>query len=115
MGGGGSGSALGSSPRSTTDYECLISSKVMVHEICHLFCLQHCVYFSCSMNGSNHLEESNNRPMFMCPVCLHKLKSWLGFDVKQRYQAMLEFCTAIQDENFEGSCLWLEKTIEKLS
>lgn len=86
----------------------------MAHEICHLFCLQHCIYFSCAMNGSNHLEESNNRPMFTCPICLHKLKSCLGFDVKARYQALLEFCKSIEDENFEGVCCWLEKAIEKL-
>ena len=87
----------------------------MAHEICHLFCLQHCIYFSCAMNGSNHLEESIKRPMFTCPVCLHKLKSWLGFDVKERYQALLEFCRSIKDENFEEVCLWLEKAIVKLS
>lgn len=48
------------------------SCKVMAHEISHLFCLKHCIYFSCAMNGSNSLEESNIRPMFCCPMCLHK-------------------------------------------
>lgn len=88
------------------------SCKVMAHEISHLFCLKHCIYFSCAMNGSNNLEESNRRPMFSCPICLHKLKSSLGFGVKERYQALLEFCQSIQDENFEGACCWLEKAIE---
>ena len=87
----------------------------MTHEISHLFCLKHCVYFSCAMNGSNHLEESNRRPMFTCPVCLNKLKSCLGFDIKKRYQALLEFCQSVQDENFAGACVWLENAIEKLS
>ena len=67
------------------------------------------------MNGSNNLEESNRRPMFSCPICLHKLKSSLGFDLKERYQALLEFCRLIDDENFEGACCWLEKAIEKFS
>ena len=67
------------------------------------------------MNGSNSLEESNRRPMFSCPICLHKLKSSLAFDVKERYQALLEFCQSVQDENFTGASHWLEKAIEKLS
>ncbi|XP_073229008.1 archaemetzincin-2-like [Porites lutea] len=91
------------------------SCKVMTHEISHLFCLKHCVYFSCAMNGSNHLEESNRRPMFTCPVCLNKLKSCLGFDIKKRYQALLEFCQSVQDENFAEACVWLENAVEKLS
>ena len=29
--------------------------------------------FSCLMNGSNHQEEKDRRPMHLCPVCLRKL------------------------------------------
>ena len=32
--------------------------KVMVHEVCHMFGIKHCVYFHCLMNGSNHDEEA---------------------------------------------------------
>ena len=93
----------------------LFPFQVMAHEISHLFCLHHCVYFACGMNGSNNLEESNRRPMFSCPICLHKLKSSLGFDLKERYQALLEFCHSIEDENFQDACCWLERAIEKFS
>ena len=87
----------------------------MCHEICHLFCLSHCVYFSCAMNGSNHLEESNRRPMFLCPVCLVKLKSTkLNFDIKERYAEMLKFFKSIEDENFACAAEWVEKTLEHL-
>ena len=47
--------------------------KVLVHEIGHLFGLKHCVYFECIMNGSNHLQESDSKPVYLCPICLHKL------------------------------------------
>ena len=87
----------------------------MAHEICHLFALKHCVFFSCAMNGSNHLQESNNRPMFSCPICLHKLKSWFGFNMKERYQALLEFCSSVEDENVQGATIWLQKAIKELS
>lgn len=91
------------------------SCKVMAHEISHLLCLLHCIYFSCGMNGSNSLEESNARPMFFCPVCLHKLQSSLGFRLKERYEALLAFCQSISDENFATACQWLEEAIGKFS
>ena len=93
----------------------LLLLQVMAHEISHLLCLLHCIYFSCGMNGSNSLEESNARPMFFCPVCLHKLQSSLGFRLKERYEALLEFCQSISDENFATACQWLEEAIGKFS
>ena len=46
---------------------------VLLHEIGHLFGLEHCPYFECLMNGANHLQESDAAPLHLCPVCLHKL------------------------------------------
>lgn len=61
------------------------SSKVLVHEVGHMFGLKHCIYFLCVMNGSNHLKESESRPLHLCPVCLRKLQNAIGFDVLERY------------------------------
>lgn len=47
----------------------------MAHEIGHMFGLRHCIYFSCLMSGSNHLEETNAKPIEFCPVCIRKLQS----------------------------------------
>jgi len=55
------------------------SAKVLAHETAHMFGLRHCIYFHCVMNGSNHLEESDARPMHLCPVCLRKLQFSIGF------------------------------------
>ena len=38
------------------------STKVLVHEIAHMFSLAHCIYFKCVLNGANHLQESDSRP-----------------------------------------------------
>ena len=67
------------------------SLKVLAHETCHMFSLAHCIYFHCLMNGSNHLQESDARPMFLCPVCLRKLWFSIGFDIVERYQKLLRF------------------------
>jgi archaemetzincin len=64
------------------------SLKVMVHEIGHMFGLQHCIHFSCVMNGSNHLAEADARPLEPCPVCLRKLQHLVGFDVAARYDRL---------------------------
>ena len=65
--------------------------RVMCHEICHMFGMKHCVYFSCLMNGSNHAKEAISRPTFLCPVCLRKLYFVCSFDIRERYQGMLNF------------------------
>eukprot|EP00486_Rosalina_sp_Unknown_P006106 CAMPEP_0201569730 /NCGR_PEP_ID=MMETSP0190_2-20130828/11575_1 /ASSEMBLY_ACC=CAM_ASM_000263 /TAXON_ID=37353 /ORGANISM="Rosalina sp." /LENGTH=279 /DNA_ID=CAMNT_0047992391 /DNA_START=685 /DNA_END=1524 /DNA_ORIENTATION=- len=46
---------------------------VLLHEIGHLFGLEHCPYFECLMNGANHLVEGDAAPLWLCPICLHKL------------------------------------------
>jgi archaemetzincin len=72
-------------------YEALLlrrSCKVLAHETSHMFGLAHCTYFNCLMNGSNHLAESDRRPLHLCPVCLRKLQWNIGFDAVERYTAL---------------------------
>ena len=64
------------------------SCKVLAHETGHMFGLAHCTYFNCLMNGSNHLAESDRRPLHLCPVCLRKLQWNIGFDLLESYSAL---------------------------
>lgn len=32
------------------------------------------------MNGSSQLEEADHKPFALCPVCLRKMSSYLGFN-----------------------------------
>ena len=80
-----------------TGYETLLlcrSCKVLAHETGHMFGLAHCTFFNCLMNGSNHLAESDRRPLHLCPVCLRKLQWSIGFDVLERYRALEKVCRA---------------------
>lgn len=50
------------------------------HEIVHLLGLPHCIAWECLMNGSNTLDESDARPLELCPPCMAKLCGSLGVD-----------------------------------
>ena len=64
------------------------SCKVLAHETSHMFGIEHCIYFRCVMNGSNHLAESDARPLRLCPVDLRKLQWSVGFDVVERQKRL---------------------------
>ena len=73
----------------------------MVHEIGHMFGLKHCIFYSCVMNGSNHLEENKNKGMELCPVCVRKLHENLQFDMLDRYSALANVCKETNSEVYK--------------
>jgi archaemetzincin len=87
------------------------SAKVLVHETAHMFSLAHCIYFKCVMNGSNHLQESDSRPMSLCPVCLRKLQYSIGFDAVARYHRLQQFYSNV-GFNFEQD--WVTRRLKKI-
>jgi archaemetzincin len=89
----------------------LRSCRLLTHEIGHLLGIDHCIYYGCLMNGSGHIEEDFSQPLFLCPVDLRKLSQLSEFDLIQRYERLLEFCTEQQFLN-EGKVL--EKRIDIL-
>jgi archaemetzincin len=84
------------------------SCKVLAHEMAHMFGIQHCIYFHCLMNGSNHLAESDARPMHLCPVDLRKLQASIGFDVVQWHRGLL---AATASSGFQDEAAWLERRL----
>lgn len=97
-----------------TDYQKLIlrrSAAVLAHETGHMFGIQHCIYFQCLMNGSNHLRESDSRPLHLCPVCLRKLHHSVGFDVTKRYRQLDGWLTEMK---LNEEAAWTQKMLQKL-
>lgn len=84
------------------------SSKVLAHETSHMFGIEHCIWYRCLMNGSNHIEEADARPLHLCPVDLRKLEWSVGFDVLERYRKLLEFN---REAGFQDEVQWLEARI----
>jgi len=87
------------------------SCKVLVHETGHMFGLAHCIYFRCVFNGSNHLVESDARPLHECPVDLRKLHDGIGFDVPRRYA---DLCRFYRKAAFDDETAWTQKRLEEL-
>jgi len=88
------------------------SCKVLAHETCHMFGIAHCVWFRCVVNGSNHLAETDARPMHLCPVDLRKLQRAAGFDVVERYRRLHAFCV---EAGLEDEAKWLEGRLKTIS
>jgi archaemetzincin len=88
------------------------SCKVLAHETAHMFGIEHCIFFDCLMNGSNHLAESDARPMHLCPVDLRKLHHSTGFDVVGRYRRLRDFC---RSAGFADEERWLSGQLARLT
>ena len=73
-----------------------------------MFGIEHCTWYRCLMNGSNHLVESDARPLHLCPVDLRKLQWSIGFDVAERYRRLLEVETRA---GFSDETAWLERRL----
>lgn len=68
----------------------------MAHEIGHTFGLKHCVYYECLMNGFMSSEEQKRTSKhILCPVCTKKLQYNIKFDLKPRYEKLIEVCNEL--------------------
>lgn len=66
--------------------------KIATHETGHMFSMKHCIAYECVMSGSNHIGETDRRPIDACPECMAKV-SWLsGVAPVDRYRKLAEFC-----------------------
>lgn len=72
---------------------CLLRTmKTAVHETGHMFSLLHCTAYECCMCGSNHREEADRRPLWLCPECMAKVCWATKTDPAVRYRKLAEFC-----------------------
>lgn len=93
------------------------SCSVMIHELFHLFGVDHCQFYECIMRGSNSVEELIGHPLSLCPVCLHKLVFAVpSINVLQRYISLEKFCRSLLQETygevFKNYSTWLTQRIK---
>lgn len=66
--------------------------KIAAHETGHMFSMRHCTKYECVMSGTNHLAETDRRPVDACPECMAKV-CWLSdLTAADRYKRLAEFC-----------------------
>ena len=65
--------------------------KIAVHETGHMFSFRHCTKYECVMSGTNHLAETDRRPIDACPECMAKI-CWMNKEKPlDRYKRLLTF------------------------
>jgi archaemetzincin len=85
--------------------------KTAAHEIAHIFGIAHEQRFSCLMNGSNHREESDQRPLWLCPRGMAKVCLATGADPLDRYRRLDSFYTANQ---LQTEAVFCQRAVELL-
>lgn len=69
--------------------------KIAAHETGHMFSIKHCTKYECLMSGTNHLGETDRRPIDACPECTAKI-CWLSdIGQKERYDRIAAYCRKI--------------------
>ena len=109
-------SSLAIDPGLMADRKVLVkrSCKMMVHHMCEMFGMKHCIYFHCRMNGSATNEQQDLSPMHLCPVCLRKLFACTGIfttpKVIERYFRLQQCTGGLLKECFgEATCRWYKQ------
>lgn len=68
--------------------------KIAAHETGHMFSIMHCTKYECVMSGTNHLRETDSRPIDACPECMAKI-CWMTKTAPQkRYAGLATFSGA---------------------
>ena len=65
--------------------------KVAMHETGHMFSMRHCTKYECLMSGTNHLGETDRRPLDTCPECTLKIAWAMKYSPEDRYKKLAEF------------------------
>lgn len=66
--------------------------KIAAHETGHMFSMRHCTKWECLMSGTNHLAETDSRPVDACPECTAKICWLTDVGQKERYDKLAAFC-----------------------
>lgn len=92
---------------------CLLRTmKTATHETGHMLSMQHCTLYECNMCGSNHREESDRRPIALCPECAAKLWWITRADPVARYRKLAAFC---KEQGLKDEAEYYQKALRALA
>ena len=64
------------------------------------------------MCGSNNREESDRRPVYMCPECVTKVWWATNCDPIERFEGLMNFC---KEQKLQAESEYYQKAIERLA
>ncbi len=66
--------------------------RLAAHEVAHILDMEHCIAYTCMMNGATSQEDVASRPLYLCPSCLNKLCWNTQSDPARRYAELIAYC-----------------------
>lgn len=85
--------------------------KIAMHETGHMFGMRHCIKYECLMSGTNHLAETDRRPLDNCPECMAKVAWAMNYDPETRYKNLAAFWRKNKDAAEEKRMLEMAKAV----
>ncbi|HLM02935.1 MAG TPA: archaemetzincin [Pyrinomonadaceae bacterium] len=84
---------FGKPDKSETDYKKFLARalKIAMHETGHMFTMRHCAKYECLMSGTNHLGETDRRPLDACPECTAKIAWAMNYEPAERSRNLAAF------------------------
>jgi archaemetzincin len=106
---------LGDKKKSPGSYDKFLDRtlKIAMHETGHMFSMRHCTKYECLMSGTNHLGETDRRPLDVCPECMAKIAWGLNYAPVARYKALAAFWTKIGRPVEANRSLEMAAAVEK--
>ena len=85
--------------------------KTATHETGHMFSIRHCTAYECNMCGSNHREESDRHPLYLCCECHAKVCWATNAEPVARLRRLAKFS---RTQRLKSELEYFEKAIERL-
>ncbi|MFL6469170.1 MAG: archaemetzincin [Pyrinomonadaceae bacterium] len=85
--------------------------KISMHEVGHMFGIRHCTKYECLMSGTNHLAETDRRPLDNCPECMAKVAWAMNYDPAERYKNLAAFWQKNKNPTEEKRMLEMAKAV----
>jgi archaemetzincin len=98
--------------RASTDLVLDRTLKVAMHETGHMFSMRHCTKYECLMSGTNHLGETDRRPLDTCPECTMKIAWAMNYPASDRYKKLAEFWRKQRRADEERRMIQKRKAVE---
>ncbi len=87
------------------------TAQTAVHEVAHMFTVDHCTKYECVMAAANSLPEGDRRPLYTCCECVAKICWATGAAPLTRYTCLASTCDRL---GLERDAAFLRRSVRAL-